>query len=352
VTAPVLVTHGHQDYNVKTWEGTQWYDALPGEKAMVVGQWGHAIPVWDEWPDYLLRWMDRWLKGAPNGIDAELPVVSQSSDGEFRRRTRWTGTGTTGAELGDADIEFFDDGTLTESEMLRGVCQTRCVQLDLGAGLAGTQIVGRPRIHLRATSDQPSTHFVATLVERTASGDAKVISRGFMNARYRRTLEKGEDVEAGVPQTYELELIDKDHMIAADSTVELLIASSSTTWVLSDERRANNTLHLGESTIELPVDGPEPPAQLAPATVINPPPPSSAPAAPAPCTRRRVTLELSKRARRGKLKVTVNGRRAKARRRGRKLVVTLPRTRTGRAVVRVTKKRRAVMTRRVRTCLP
>ena len=176
-----------------------------------------------------------------------------------------------------------------------------------------------------------------------------MISRGFLNARYRRSLEAGEDVESGVPQIYEIELIDKDHLVAADSTVELFVASSSTTWVVSDENRANNVLHLGESRIELPVDGPEPPAQLPPAAVIDPPP-ASAPATRGPCRHRRATLKLPRGARRGKLKVTVNGRRAKARRRGRKLVVTLPRTRTGRAVVRVTKKRRAVMTRRVKTC--
>jgi hypothetical protein len=156
-----------------------------------------------------------------------------------------------------------------------------------------------------------------------------------------------------VPQTYELELIDKDHSVASDSTVELLLASSSVTWVVSDENRANNTLHLAESSIEIPVDGPEPPAELPPATIVNPPaPPSSAPATPGPCTRkrRRVTFKLPRKARRGKLKVTVNGRRAKARRRGAKLVVTLPKTRTGRAIVRVAKKRRAVLTRRVKTC--
>ena len=349
VTAPALITHGHQDYNVKTWEGTQWYEALPGEKAMIVGQWGHAVPVWDEWDEYLDRWFARWLKGEPNGIESEPPVVTQSSDDQFRRRAHWSGNTTVPVPLGSEDVDYFDDGVLTESEMLRDVCQVRCVHLDLGTAVSGRQIVGRPRVRLRATSDRPSTHFAVVLAERTKGGEVKVISRGFMNARYRKSLEKGVDVEPGVPQDYDIDLIDKDHLVGEDSTVELYVASSSTTWVLSDENRANNTLHLGGSRIELPVDGPEPPP-APPAGVVGPPPASS-PATPVPCTRRRVSLELPARARKGALRVTVNGRRAKARRRGRKLVVTLPRTRTGRAVVRVTKKRRAVATRRVRTCV-
>ncbi len=354
VKTPVLVTHGHQDYNVKTWEGTQWYEALEGEKAMIVGQWGHAIPVWEEWPDFLSRWMARWLKGERNGIENERPVVTQSTDKEFRRRNGWAGADRVAVKLGDADADFFDDGTLTESEMLRGVCQARCVQLDLGTSLAGQQIVGRPKIRLRATSDQTSTHFVATLVERTAGGDAAVVSRGFINARYRKTLEKGEDVEVGAPQEYEIELIDKDHMVGDLSKLELYVSSASTTWVVSDEKRANNTLHLGQSEITIPVGaefrGDPPPA----AKVVNPPRPQTTTgpgAAPAGCKHERVRLKLPGRAARGKLKVTVNGRRAKTvKRTGRKLVVTLPRTRTGRAVIRVTKKRKVVMTRRVKTC--
>ncbi len=359
VKTPVLVTHGHQDYNVKTWEGTQWFEALPGEKAMIVGQWGHAIPVWDEWPDFLSRWRARWLKGERNGIESELPVVTQSTDKEFRRRASWAGAAEAKARLGTADVDFFDDGTLTESEMLRGVCQTRCVHLDLGDGVAGRQIIGRPKLRLRATSDQSSTHFAATLVERTSTGATEVISRGFLNARYRKTLEKGEDVEPGAPQTYELELIDKDHKVGALSTVELFISSSSTTWVVSDEKRANNTLHLAGSEITLPLDGPEPAAPLPPATLVdaNAKPGGNAPGAtgPAgrpgkPCSHGRAVLKLSRRAPRGKLKVTVNGRRAKAVRKGRRLTVTLPRTRTGKAIVRVAKGKRKVVTKRVRTC--
>ena len=252
VTIPVLVTHGLQDYNVNTWEGTQWFDALPGEKALIIGQWGHAIPTWENWDDFLDRWFARWLKGEANGVENEPAVVVESTDGEFRFRERWTGTGTRTVALGEGEASFFDDGALTESEMLQDACGSRCLRLKLPS-LAGVHVMGRPKLHLRFTSDQPSTHFVAVLLD--ASGD--VISRGFMNARYRNGLEHGEDLGPGQPTEATIELIDKEHVFS-EGGAQLILASSSTTWVLSDERRANNTIDLGASTLEIPTDGPEP----------------------------------------------------------------------------------------------
>ena len=334
VDIPVLVAHGLLDYNVHTWEGTQWFEALPGEKALVIGQWAHAIPTWDGWDDFLDRWFARWLKGEPNGVEHEPAVVAQSSDGEFRFRERWTGTGTHSVALGEGEASYFDDGLLTESEMLRDGCGDRCLALTL-SGLDGLHLMGRPKLHLRFTSDQPSTHFVATLV----NGDGEVISRGFLNARYRNGLEQGEDLAPGEPASATLELVDKDHLLTGDVT--LYLASASTTWVLSDQNRATNTIDLAQSRLELPVAGPEP-AAPAPAT--------PAPAQPAPpvaqpkrCAKRRVTIKLRRKVRRAV--VRVNGRRVKARVRGRRVTVTV----RGRAVVRI-KAGRLRVTRRVNTC--
>jgi X-Pro dipeptidyl-peptidase len=336
VHIPVLVTHGLQDYNVNTWEGTQWFEALPGEKAMIIGQWGHAIPTWENWDDFLDRWFARWLKGEANGVENEPAVVVQGTDDEFRFRERWSGTGTRSTAIGEGTASFFDDGALTESEMLQGACGSRCLSLKLPS-LAGVHVMGRPKLHLRFQSDQPSTHFVAVLLD--AGGE--VISRGFMNARYRNGLEKGEDLVPGQPAQATLELIDKEHAFS-EGGAELILASSSTTWVLSDERRANNTIDLGASILEIPTDGPEPGGTAAPAQTAPAPPPA---VTPKPC-RRKVTIRLPRRARGKKLVVRVNGKRVRALVRGRRLTVKVPR---GRAVIKV-RGRGVKVTRRVRAC--
>lgn len=256
VEVPVLVAHGLQDFNVKTWEGTAWFDALKTEKAMVLGQWAHANPRshWAEWNFLLERWFERWLYGVDNGVEDEPAVRVESSDGTWHEHDSWGGQRRLSVPLGNEEASYFDDGALTESEMLRGVGSSRYVRVDLD-DTGGLRIQGRPVLHLRARSDSPSTHLVAVLAEARGNGSLEVISRAFMNARYHQTLRKGRDLKPGKWYRFALEFIDKDHTLDADSHLVLLIASSSNTWVIPDERRATNTLDLVRSRLQLPLVG-------------------------------------------------------------------------------------------------
>ena len=74
-----------------------------------------------------------------------------------------------------------------------------------------------------------------------------------MNARYRTGLKRGKDLEPGKRYGFDLEFIDKVYSLADDHHFELMISSSSTSWVAPDERRANNTLYLDKSYLELPL---------------------------------------------------------------------------------------------------
>ncbi|MDP9405092.1 MAG: CocE/NonD family hydrolase [Actinomycetota bacterium] len=257
VQVPVLVSHGQLDYNVKTWEGTAWYEALDVPKALVLGQWAHASPRgrYPDWDRFLDRWFERWLYGVENGVEHEPPVRVQTNDGRWHLQQDWGTAATTPRTLplAGGDVRYLDDGALTESEMLRGVgAGTRFTRVTV-PNSSGLRFGGRPVLHLSATSDAPSTHFVAVLCDVGADGVCKVVSRAFLNARYRDTLEQGSDLVPGRRYRYALEFIDKDYVVAPDRHLELLIASSSATWVASDERRASNTLHLAESSLELPV---------------------------------------------------------------------------------------------------
>jgi X-Pro dipeptidyl-peptidase len=254
VEVPVLVSHGLQDFNVKTWEGTSWFDALTTEKAMVLGQWPHASPRgrYPEWDIFLERWFERWLYGVKNGVEDEPAVRIQSTDGEWRMQEDWGPAKTRSIKLGKGEETFFDDGALTESEMIRGAGADRYVRVEL-PNTSGIRIQGRPVLRLVASSDQASTHFVATLCDVGPNGACRPISRAFLNGRYRDGLKKGKDLEPGKRYTFPLEFIDKDHIVAEDHHLELLIASSSATWALSDQARATNTLFLGDSVFRLPL---------------------------------------------------------------------------------------------------
>jgi len=254
VKVPVLVAHGLLDFNVKTWEGTQWFEALKTEKAMWLGQWPHANPrsYSPEWDLFLESWFERWLYGVKNGVEDEPAIRVQTSDDTWHEMERWGSGPEISVPLGKRTAEFFDDGLLTESEMLRGAGSDRFLRVKVPR-TSGIRIQGRPVLHLKASSDAASTHFVAVLCDVGPSGSCDVISRAFMNARYRETLRRGKDLEPGKAYKFDLEFIDKDHVVAEDHHLELIIASSSNTWVFPNETRATNTIDLGRSTLELPL---------------------------------------------------------------------------------------------------
>lgn len=251
VTVPVLVAHGLLDFNVKTWEGTAWFQALTTPKIMVIGQWPHALPAYSSWNKLLTNWWDRWLNGAQNGVELGAPIRVQDNTNSFRDDNAWGEGPVETRTLTGAQRSYLDDGGLTESEMLRGLNPDRYIRVAVPE-TSGMHIQGRPILHLRASSDATSTHFVAILCDAAPSGALTVVSRAFLNARYSDSLEHGKDLVPGAPATFDLELIDKDFQLAPDHHFELLIASSSATWVASNELRATNTVYLGNSSIDLP----------------------------------------------------------------------------------------------------
>ena len=255
VDVPILVTHGQADFNVKTWEGTQWFEALDvPKKVMVIGQWAHAPPrgKYLGWDPLYERWLERWLYGVKNGVEKTPSVIVQTNDGQWHTEKSWAGNKPRRLDIGKGQRSYFDDGTLTESEMFRRADDSRFIRVKLDNS-SGIRIAGRPVLHLSAKSDQPSTHFISILLDVDENGTSKVISRAFMNARYRETLRKGKDLEPGKKYRFDLEFIDKDHVVAKDHHLELIIASSSDTWVAPDELRANNTIFLDDSSLELPL---------------------------------------------------------------------------------------------------
>ncbi|HET7482307.1 MAG TPA: CocE/NonD family hydrolase, partial [Actinomycetota bacterium] len=251
VKVPVLISHGLIDFNVKTWEGTSWFHALNTEKAMVLGQWPHASPRgnYPDWDKFLTAWFERWLYGIHNGVENEPAVRVQTNDKQWHLQNDWGSDHHASLPLKGDDFTYLDDGALTESEMLRGVGEgRRFVRVDIPKS-SGLRIEGRPVLHLSASSDSPSTHFVAVLCDVPSSGGCSVISRAFLNARYNDSLEHGKDLVPDKTYRFDLEFIDKDYIVPRDHHLALLIASSSDTWVAPNEERATNTLYLHSSSL-------------------------------------------------------------------------------------------------------
>jgi X-Pro dipeptidyl-peptidase len=254
VKVPVLVTHGQLDFNVKTWEGTQWFQALKTEKAMVIGQWPHASPRgnYPAWNIFLEKWFERWLYGVHNGVENEPAIRIETNDGVWRMDEKWGGA-MKRFRLEGNEPSYLDDGLGTESTMTRGVGASPFVRTEV-IGSEGLRFQGRPVLHLSASSDAASTHFVAILCDVGPSGTCDIVSRAALNARYNDSLKKGKDLEPGKTYDFRLEFIDKDYVLAPDHHLEIIIASSSNTWFAPNEKRATNTLYLKDSYLDLPLE--------------------------------------------------------------------------------------------------
>jgi X-Pro dipeptidyl-peptidase len=133
------------------------------------------------------------------------------------------------------------------------------------------RIAGRPRLDLYAETSETSTHFTPVLfdlgppVSTTPSlctfvppQDACVISRGFLNARYRNGLARGEDVVPGKRYRASVWFIDNDWIVKAGHRIGVAVMSSNLWWALPDLQRAENTIFhesLDASMLVLPVVG-------------------------------------------------------------------------------------------------
>ncbi|HVL82062.1 MAG TPA: CocE/NonD family hydrolase [Actinomycetota bacterium] len=252
IEVPTLVAHGLADVNVKPWEGTAWFQALAGPKRMVLGGWAHALPPAHIWNPLLDRWFDRWLLGVPNGVEDE-PAVYVSRGLDEPEQDSWGDGPVLRVPLSGSPVTYLDHAALTETEMVLGVGPARYATLDVPVP-PGTRIQGRPVVHLRARSDSTSTHFTAILVAAGPAG-RRLVARGFLNARYPQGPGTGQDLVPGEERTFRIELIDDDVTLDPTDRLRLVIASSSATWVASDEQRATNTVLPDGSHVEIPVHG-------------------------------------------------------------------------------------------------
>lgn len=93
VTTPVYMFQGRVDYAFDVTQAVNGYARVGGPKKLYVGQFGHT-PSTFPGPDFAyvmaqgLAWYDRFLKGAPNGVDTAPSVTIAAATGTKRTSYR------------------------------------------------------------------------------------------------------------------------------------------------------------------------------------------------------------------------------------------------------------------------
>ncbi len=305
ITASVFIEGAWLDHNVKHWNSTRLFEALPADhpKKLVMGQWSHSANRFGDATRIRHAWFDFWLLGLDTGI-MDLPAVdTQIQTGERIQDASWPPPGTAiadiplGTEASDSPTLVLRNATaatwtdanknLTEAQVFSEGCLGECLLFTTEPVEQDVRISGSPVLALTATTGSTETHFTPVLYDQAPDGSTEIITRGFLNARNRNGLRVSEALTVGAPYTADVEFWDVDWMLESGHALGVAVMSTNSVWALSDTSAATTTLDLSATSLRLPISrgqsalgavaapAPTPPTNPAPAP--SPPPTQPAP---------------------------------------------------------------------------
>ena len=276
IAAPVLYAQGWDDENVATNMIPPFWSALRGEKRAWFMQHGHGVPAAKEaYHEYQHRWLDHFMLGRQNGALDLPPVIVEDNRGQWRAEMDWPPADAAPTRLWlapeghlaptqpaeEAAASFTDDALGLDTLGARGQAPAR----PLGEGRtflvfdaepveAPMHVAGEPVVHLAATSNMADTQLSVLLYDVDADGVATFLTRGYFDARHRESLAQGKDLQPGERFSLQWALHPRDHVLEAGHFLRVVVKASDG-YVVPDETRATNTIHLGPdgSWIDLPL---------------------------------------------------------------------------------------------------
>lgn len=265
----------------------------------IIGPWGH---VWPECPvpgpaiGFLqenVRWWDRWLKGADNGVESDPTVryylqdaCELTPDLAFRPG-RWMQTESL-TRRESMRFSFSADGMLLEKSktakpgILEHPSPLTCgsqvdTWLPMGSNIdlpseqspdderslcftsspfeGDAAVVGNPVIHLRVASDKPCAFAFVRLCDVYPDGSSQLITRGSLNLTHRVSHEKPEALEPGVFYDVDIPLKVIAQVIPAGHRLRIAISTSYWIWIWPSPELATLSIDCSESYASLPVAG-------------------------------------------------------------------------------------------------
>jgi len=298
---PVLVAHGWQDENVRQSEGLDLYEKLPVDdpatsvvegvpfKRLYMFQAPHASPEGDQWPPLLEAFLEHTLKGVDNGIDkartqaysftvnrtteaAEadvFPTWPPPRTGDVTLQLgRADGAGTL-APVGKGEGDNLIDLSNTAEDVVAQDPSTEATWLTYATAplTQDIRIAGSPKLDAVVRVDSERAQLAPVLLDVDESGSAAVITRGFMDLRYREGLDhrapiKDEELRATVRLAPQDQTISKGHRLV------LIVAGSDVPWAVPEAPGTGFAFRFGDrgSALRLPIvgAGTDAPAPVAP----------------------------------------------------------------------------------------
>ncbi|MFD4973194.1 CocE/NonD family hydrolase [Streptomyces sp. NPDC058424] len=258
----------------------------------LIGPWSHQYPDRGLPPgpaigflQETLRWWDHWLKGEQRGgknvmeepllrswISESHPpaTVYPELPGRWVGEHAWPspavtmtpyalpGSGTlrvcspqhTGVDAGRY-FPFGNDADLPPDQREE---DGRSVCFDVAVPEAPTEILGRPRVRLRLTSEVPRGQVIARLCDVAPDGSSTLVTRGVLNLAARHGRDRVAEWEPGATEDVTFEMNGIGHTFPPGHRIRIALSSAYWPWIWPQPGSEAGWSVLPEaSAVELPV---------------------------------------------------------------------------------------------------
>jgi len=313
VQVPALVIAGWADGYRNT--PAKAVVGLGGASKALNGPWIHKYPHFAtprprvDFVAEAVRWWDRWLRGATNGVEdvpqqrAYISAGVRPTERAEREPGRWVARRLVGGDETRQRLYLASDGILATSTTGAGqvvvdtdeTCgsgsgewwvvdpQTQLpgdqraddslsVVFDTAVLADAVDVLGRTRLRLNIAIDRPLGNIIARLEDVHPDGASHRVAFGVLNLAHRQSNEAPQPMSPGRAETVDVLLDDTGYRFLAGHRIRLALSTAYFPMVLPPPEHVVATITLGDDTyLELPtpadlvdIDVPEPPEGLLP----------------------------------------------------------------------------------------
>ncbi|MFS1511699.1 Xaa-Pro dipeptidyl-peptidase [Chengkuizengella sp. SCS-71B] len=283
INASVFVVHGLNDWNVKTKQFSQWWDALGKNdisRKLWLHQEGHRNPKSireNEWYETLHRWFDFWLYDIDNGIMDEPMVNIQREDLSWEIEDNWPAEGAesttlylnhnSNIQVGTLNLQSIPNNqknsiTLIDDPMVQAEVlvanpeesNPNRIVFMTNELIDSVRISGTPEVSIRASLDHPVSNLTAILVDYSKTS-SKIVTRGWMDPQNINDVNKSKLLNPNQNYTFNWDMQPDDYVFEEGHRIGIVFIASDFEYTLRPPAGKKLTLYPEKSKVILPIVG-------------------------------------------------------------------------------------------------
>ena len=280
VHAGVLVAHGLSDWNVKTTQAAQWYEALKAAGVPHRIYWHQGGHGGDPPLQLQVRWFTHFLYGKANGVVQGKLAWIQREDGTLAKYQEWPDPntqdvtmaltprgknpygglsvqqGSTAAQGGDATETFTDIPTLTAQALAAAPDSDHGRVYETDPLTNPVRISGTPIADLTLSFGQWAANVSVGLADIAPDGTVtRLVTEGWRDPQNRDSLSQTEVVHPNVTYDLSVPLEANDYVFATGHRIALVLLQTDYDYTIRPKAGNTLTLFTDQTTLDLPVVG-------------------------------------------------------------------------------------------------